>query len=158
MNFGDIDKFLHPTLANSLPDPSLLKDMDLASQLTVDAIIKNKNITILGDYDVDGISSASLFKKFFDNINVNSFVHITDRFNEGYGVSIDAIKKLYKNGVKLVISVDCGIQSFDSWDEAKKLNIESSKGTLRKESGNLRPKRRNIARILTRMNELKKND
>jgi len=41
--------------------------------------------------------------------------------------------------------------------DLKKLRIESSKGTLRKESGNLRPKRRNIARILTRMNELKKN-
>ena len=42
--------------------------------------------------------------------------------------------------------------------DLKKLRIESSKGTLRKESGNLRPKRRNIARILTRINELKKND
>jgi large subunit ribosomal protein L29 len=42
--------------------------------------------------------------------------------------------------------------------DLKKLRIESSKGTLRKESGNLRPKRRNIARILTRMNELKKNE
>ena len=119
------NQFINPDLESLLPDPFVLKDMDLAIKKILQVTAKKEKIGIIGDYDVDGISSASLLKKFFDNINVNSFVHITDRFNEGYGVSIDAIKKLYKKGVKLVISVDCGIQSFDSWDEAKKLNIES---------------------------------
>ena len=88
--------------------------------------IKNKeNICILGDYDVDGSISTSLFVNLFKSLNHPFFYYIPDRVIDGYGASKKLFKKLILKKPKLVIMVDCGSTSVDAIDYLSKNNIKS---------------------------------
>ncbi len=88
--------------------------------------IKNKdNICILGDYDVDGSISTSLFVNLFKNLNHPFFYYIPDRVTDGYGASKKLFEKLILKKPKLVIMVDCGSTSVDAIDYLTKNNIKS---------------------------------
>jgi single-stranded-DNA-specific exonuclease len=123
----DLDEaadFLRPSLKAFLPDPSHLLDMDKAVERIVAAIIKKEQITIYGDYDVDGATSSALLKRFFAMIGVDVDVYIPDRLVEGYGPNAEAMKKLKKRGSDLVITVDCGAVSFEPLAAAKKAGLD----------------------------------
>lgn len=118
----EIIEFLNPSLDN-LGAHQSLKDLDKAVDIITKAMEKNKNIWIYGDYDVDGITSTSLlylaFKKLgYDNINY----YIPIR-NEGYGLNKNAIDQIKNSGGELIITVDCGITSFEEIDYANSLKI-----------------------------------
>jgi len=127
----DAEAFLNPSLQNSLPDPSHLKDMDNAVDRIVEALKNyknnngnNKNIAVFGDYDVDGATSTSVLKRYFAMLGVNINTYIPDRINEGYGPNIDALLKLKEQGAELCITVDCGTVSFEPFAEAKKAGLD----------------------------------
>jgi single-stranded-DNA-specific exonuclease len=88
--------FLTPRLSD-LTDPVLLKDMDMAVKMIVGAIENQERITIYGDYDADGITATALL--------VNFFAH---RLTEGYSLNFEAVEKMARDGVGLIITVDCG--------------------------------------------------
>ena len=110
-NIVDIDEakvFLNPT-RNDFLDPYLMKDMDIATNRILEAIQNNEKTIIYGDYDVDGITSISVLKKFLKERNLDVDYYIPNRLEEGYGLNKDAVEKIAKYGYKLMITVDCGI-------------------------------------------------
>ena len=120
-NRGHSRDFMNSTMKNTMPDPYSFIDMEEAVQRICEAILKKQPIAILGDYDVDGISSTCIFLKFFKDIGVNCVYTIPNRMDEGYGLNISNIEK-YKN--YLIIAVDCGSSSTEELAYAKKNNID----------------------------------
>jgi single-stranded-DNA-specific exonuclease len=105
----DAERFLEPSLRNTLPDPAHLKDMEKAVARLVAAIEAGEIIAIFGDYDVDGATSAALLRRFFAAVGAKTLVYIPDRQREGYGPNAAALLKLKDRGAAVVITVDCGI-------------------------------------------------
>ncbi len=121
-NIEDIHRFLKPSLSH-LYDPFLLNDMDLAVNRTVEAIKRKERICIVGDYDVDGITACSILVNFFHEIGVKTDYYIPKR-EDGYGLSLNAIKFANRVGAKLIITVDNGISSEDEVEFARMLGID----------------------------------
>lgn len=117
-------RYLNPTIKELLPDPYGLKDMDLAVDRIVKAILNKEKITVFGDYDVDGATSSALITRFFREIDVNVEIYIPNRILEGYGLNLEALKSIKDKGTSLVISVDCGIVSFDPIKGAKEYGLD----------------------------------
>lgn len=123
----DVDKawqFINPTLKELMPNPFLLRDMDKAAARIANAIQKHEKITVFGDYDVDGATSTALMRRFFRDIGVPVEVYIPSRMHEGYGPTIDSFAKIRESGSTLIITVDCGVVSFDALEYAKQHNID----------------------------------
>ena len=116
-------KFLDSSLSN-LHNPFLLKGMQTAVSRINGAIQKKESIWIYGDYDVDGISSTSIMLKYFSSINYEVNFYIPDRLVEGYGLKCESIKKIREQGADLIITVDCGITSYEEVEYAKKLDLD----------------------------------
>ncbi|MCG8490086.1 MAG: single-stranded-DNA-specific exonuclease RecJ [Sneathiellales bacterium] len=119
----DAEHYLSPTLREMLPDPSLFKDMDIASRHIVEAIKAGKPIAVFGDYDVDGATSSSVLKRFFDMLGIPLLVYIPDRMKEGYGPNKDAFNRLKEQKIDTVVTVDCGIVSFDVLEHARTIGL-----------------------------------
>ena len=85
---------LNPTLRENLPDPSQFKDMDVAAQRLAQAIMADELITVFGDYDVDGATSAALLKRFCEDVGGRLKVYIPDRVKEGYGPNVHALRSI----------------------------------------------------------------
>jgi len=102
------ERFLYPSLRD-IRNPFLIKDMERGVRRLVEAILKGEHIAIYGDYDVDGLTSAALFKDFLSEIGVEGSVYVPNRIEEGYGLNAEAIKALSSRGVDLLITVDCGV-------------------------------------------------
>ncbi|MBL8711672.1 MAG: single-stranded-DNA-specific exonuclease RecJ [Alphaproteobacteria bacterium] len=113
VGFDDVAEFLTPTLKAQLPNPSTLQDMDKAAERIASAIMTGEKVAVFGDYDVDGATSSALLKRFFAAQGRDLRVYIPDRINEGYGPNAPALLKLQGEGIRLVITVDCGITAFE---------------------------------------------
>jgi single-stranded-DNA-specific exonuclease len=100
--------FLAPRLRDQLPDPSQLRDMDVASARLVRAVLTGETITVFGDYDVDGGASAALLTRFFGAVGARCRIYVPDRMREGYGPNLPALLRLREEGARLVVTVDCG--------------------------------------------------
>ena len=116
--------FLEPTRADFY-NPYLLPDMDKAVDRIIRAIEEKQKIIIYGDYDVDGITSISVLKKFLEERELNVGFYIPNRLEEGYGLNKTAIKQIADDGYKLMITVDCGISGIEEIEYAKSLGIET---------------------------------
>jgi single-stranded-DNA-specific exonuclease len=101
-----------------------MKDMDKAIERIEEAIIKNQNILIYGDYDVDGTTSVSLISSYLKTIYSNIATYIPDRYDEGYGISYQGIDFAEDNGIALIIALDCGIKAIDKVTYASKKGID----------------------------------
>ena len=119
-----VPDFLEPTLRKFLPDPSHLKDMDVAVERLVRAVQVGEKIVVFGDYDVDGATSSALLQRFFRAIGGNVGVYIPDRRKEGYGPNAPALVKLKEEGANVVVTVDCGVTAYDPLKEAKKVGLD----------------------------------
>lgn len=111
----DVDEgrqFLQGTLSDLL-DPFTLKDMDVAVSLVLETIESHKPIVIYGDYDVDGITATSVLYQFLKQLGADVTYYIPERQSEGYGLNLEALEHLIERGTALVITVDCGISSYD---------------------------------------------
>jgi len=116
--------YLAPKLKNLLPDPSVLKDMDLAIARVAAALEAGERIAVFGDYDVDGSTSAALLSDFLSALGAAPRIYIPDRMTEGYGPSPTAMRVLSVEGAKLVITVDCGSAAIAALEEAKTLGMD----------------------------------
>ena len=118
LNRGIIDEdeisvFLNPT-RNDFHDPYLMPDMNLAVDRIIKAIESKEKVIIYGDYDVDGITSITVLKKFLKNsCDLDVGYYIPNRLNEGYGLNKAAIDKIKQEGYTLIITVDCGISAIE---------------------------------------------
>ena len=105
--------FLAPRLREALPDPGVLAGMAAGVARLVAAVADGETIAVFGDYDVDGATSAALLARFFAAIGVPLRIYIPDRMTEGYGPNTPALLRLRAEGVKLVLTVDCGISAHE---------------------------------------------
>ena len=123
---GDVavERFLHPSIKEYMPDPLVLKDMDKATSIIADAVCDGKKIVIYGDYDVDGITSTAIFVKYLRSVGVDVSWHLPTREGEGYGLNISAVDHIAKSGVGLMITVDCGISGIKEVDKAKEFGMK----------------------------------
>ncbi len=120
----DLNYFFKPTL-KSLSSPDSMKDVDKALALLVDAYKNSTKIAIYGDFDMDGTPGVALLKKSLELLGYkNILTYQPRRLSEGYGVHAEAIKKLYDQGAKLLITVDVGITSNEGIQVAKDLGMD----------------------------------
>src|SRR5277367_4625530 len=108
VGLDEADSYLNPTLRAQLPDPSSLRDMDRAADRLATAIRGGEEIAIFGDYDVDGATSSAVLGRFFAAAGARWRIYIPDRLTEGYGPNTTALLKLKADGVRVVVTVDCG--------------------------------------------------
>ncbi|MGL5838698.1 MAG: single-stranded-DNA-specific exonuclease RecJ [Sphingorhabdus sp.] len=120
----DLERHRAPTLRGFMPDPSLFRDMDKAAARLADAVQAGEAITVYGDYDVDGATSAALLIRLLRSLGVDADYYIPDRLLEGYGPSGEALVRLGEQGSKLIVTVDCGAMAFDALIQAKAAGIE----------------------------------
>jgi single-stranded-DNA-specific exonuclease len=115
---------LEPTIRALMPDPSTLTDMEKAAARLADAIEKGERIAIFGDYDVDGACSSALMRRFLLAHGRDARIYIPDRIFEGYGPNPQAIETLAKEGARLIVTVDCGVTSFEALAHARTLGVD----------------------------------
>lgn len=114
----DVPSFMKKSMSNVI-NPNLMLDMDKAVKRICEAVKNNEKIAVYGDYDVDGITATALLYEFLTSIGADAQYYIPDRKGEGYGINIMAVNKLFKQGVKLMITVDCGITAIGEVEFAK---------------------------------------
>ena len=115
--------FFYSDLKN-MHSPLLMKDMKKAIERVLSAKNSNQIILIIGDYDTDGTTAASLLHLYFQSIDIKSYFYIPHRQKEGYGISKTAIDYGIKIGANLIISCDCGITAIEQIDYANENDID----------------------------------
>jgi len=120
-----IDKFFNPNYDSDLHDPYLLKDIKKAALRILKAIKSGENILIYGDYDADGVCASTLLKEVLKKLGAkNVKVYIPDRHDEGYGMNIEAIQMFVRQGIDLIVTVDCGSANAKEAKLAQKKGID----------------------------------
>src|SRR5439155_24422468 len=120
----DIERHRTPTIRNFMPDPSLFRDMDKAAERLADAVTTREAITIFGDFDVDGATSAALLIRLLRALGCKAGYYIPDRLMEGYGPSGEALVRIAEGGARLIVTVDCGAQAFEALDMARAAGVD----------------------------------
>lgn len=120
----EIEEFFNISLDN-LIDPKVMLNMLKGANQIISGIKNNERMALFGDYDTDGICSVVILAKFFNKIGFENFdVFIPNRFKGGYGLNLEKIKKMSEDGVKLIITVDCGITDVEEVELARSLGME----------------------------------
>lgn len=120
----DIERHREPTIRGFMPDPSIFRDMDCAAKRLADAVEAREAVTIYGDYDVDGATSAALLMRLLRDLGMDAGHYIPDRLMEGYGPSGEALVRIGDSGSRLIVTVDCGAMAFDALAQAKAAGLE----------------------------------
>ena len=108
-----------------MPDPHTLAGMAAAATRIADAVVRGEIVAILGDYDVNGATSAATLARFLRYGGLNPIIHIPDRLFEGYGPNVEAVRALAGRGATLLITVDCGTTSYEPLAEARRLGMQT---------------------------------
>ena len=116
-------RFLNPCL-DHLHDPMRLADMDVAVTRILAAIAGRERVAIHGDYDVDGVTSTVILRRALELLGADVVHFIPERLKDGYGLQAEAIERLKADGVRLVISVDCGIRGVQAAKRARELGVD----------------------------------
>ena len=119
-----IESHRQPTIRGFMPDPSIFRDMDVAADRIADALARGEAVTIFGDYDVDGATSAALLIRLLRALGGNPEAYIPDRLMEGYGPSGEALVRIAGGGAKLIVTVDCGAQAFEALEMARAAGVD----------------------------------
>ena len=126
-NIVDIQQkndFLKPS-SNSSNDPFLMSDMNECTDRILKALKIPEKIGVFGDFDTDGLTGTALLTFALRDLGATVFPYIPHRVDEGHGVSDKSINYFKKNDVSLMITVDCGVTSFDEISDAKSLGIDT---------------------------------
>jgi single-stranded-DNA-specific exonuclease len=123
---GDLDgarRFLSPSL-DDLHDPFRLADMAPAVDRILTAIARHERVAIHGDYDVDGVTSTVILRRALELLGADVVHYIPERLRDGYGLQPAALERLHADGVRLAISVDCGIRADEAARHAAALGLD----------------------------------
>ena len=119
----DISEFLSDRPQKTY-DPFLLLNMEAGVDLLLSEINSGTRICIYGDYDADGVTSICILSHVLSMLTDNFTYYIPSRFEEGYGLNKDAIKKIHDDGTGLLLTVDCGSVSYEEVEYAKELGLK----------------------------------
>lgn len=120
----DLARHAQPTIRAFLPDPSTFRDMDSAAERLAHSVMTGERVTIYGDYDVDGATSAALLVELLRQLGLDAGYYIPDRLLEGYGPSGEALVKLGETGSSLVVTVDCGAMAHEALGMARDAGVD----------------------------------
>ncbi len=120
---GEADMFLNPRL-NHLRDPMEIPDVDRAARRVLLAKEKGEKILVFGDYDVDGVTGTVILLHTLKYLGIDASYYIPHRYGEGYSLSLESVKRIAESGIKLIVTVDCGISNFNEIEEANALGME----------------------------------
>ena len=123
VNDEDVRIFITPT-RDDFHNPFLFKGMDIAVDRIIKAINNKEKILIYGDYDVDGITSTTVLKKYLMDRGISVDTYIPNRLHEGYGLNKKAIDTIKERNIDLIITVDCGISAIEEVDYAVRLCMD----------------------------------
>ncbi|MDO4586249.1 MAG: DHHA1 domain-containing protein [Planctomycetia bacterium] len=113
-----------PNLTKGLHLPEMLPGCMQAASLIIDAMKKNRKITIYGDYDVDGMTATAILVKAIQTLGGHVNYYVPNRLDEGYGLNCETIKRLHDDGTDIIITVDCGITSLKEAAFAKEIGLD----------------------------------
>ena len=108
----------------AMDDPFRMKDMDRAAERVKAALATGEKIAVFGDYDVDGITATCLLTHFLRGCGADCVSYIPGRLEEGYGLNSIAIRQLSAEGVKLIVTVDCGITAVEEAELCRELGMD----------------------------------
>jgi single-stranded-DNA-specific exonuclease len=120
----ELERHRQPTIRGFMPDPSVFRDMDKAADRLADAVEAGEAVTVFGDYDVDGATSAALLVRLLRGLGSDPRAYIPDRLMEGYGPSGEALVRLTQEGARLIVTVDCGAQAFEALEMARGAHVD----------------------------------
>ena len=120
----DLDRHRRPSIRDFLPDPSIFQDMDRAAERVAEAVIAREQVTIYGDYDVDGATSSALMIRLFRMLGHDAGHYIPDRLLEGYGPSGEALVRIGQEGSSLIVTVDCGAMAHQALAAANDAGVD----------------------------------
>ncbi len=120
----DLERHRRPTLRDFLPDPAIFRDMEVAARRLAEGVVRGERITVYGDYDVDGATSAALLLRLLRALGVEGQAYIPDRLLEGYGPSGEALVRLGREGSQLIVTVDCGAMAHEALGQAAAAGID----------------------------------
>ncbi len=119
----DALSWLDPQLRH-LPPPEELPDMEAALPRIIAAIREQELIAVYGDYDVDGLTATYVLSDFLERCGARVVSYIPDRLQTGYGLHSECIRELFARGVRLLVTVDCGVSNREQVEEAKRLGMD----------------------------------
>lgn len=120
----DLDRHRNPSLRAFLPDPSHFRDMDAAAERLAQAVLGQEHVTVYGDYDVDGATSAALLIRLLRGLGLEAAYYIPDRLLEGYGPSGEALVRIAEGGSSLIVTVDCGAMAYEALATARAAGVD----------------------------------
>ena len=118
-----VDGFLNSRLSG-MREPDELPGLADAADRLLAAVRSNRRITVYGDYDADGMSSAAILMRALQLLGGQVHYYVPHRIEEGYGLNHEALRKLAARGTNVVVTVDCGIASVDEAQTARELGLE----------------------------------
>jgi len=124
---NDLDsarRYLSSSLRSDLPSPFLIAGMEQAAGRLVRALERKELICVWGDYDVDGTTGTAVLVSFLREAGGEVIYYIPHRIDEGYGLNPEGLKQLSSQGVRLVVSVDCGISNYEEVELARSMGID----------------------------------
>ncbi len=122
-NIGEVKIFMNSSLKD-MHDPFLMKDMDVGTDIILDAIDEGKKIVIYGDYDADGVTSTAILYEALLKLDANVEYYIPDRESEGYGMCSERIQILKEEGTEVILTCDNGISAIEEINFAKSLEMQ----------------------------------
>lgn len=117
-------RFLEPVFARDLHDPFLFKDMDKIMERVLRARVKKERITVHGDYDADGVTSAAIMAYTLEHLGLTVEVYLPHRETDGYGLKNKTVQTLAAQGTRVLITVDCGVTSREEVALARSLGMD----------------------------------
>jgi single-stranded-DNA-specific exonuclease len=121
-NVEEANRYLASSLKH-MYDPYMMKDMDLGTDIILEAIDEGSSIVVYGDYDADGVTSTTILYKALSKLEANIDYYIPDREHEGYGMSCERIKTLHEKGAEIILTCDNGISAIEEVEYAKSLGM-----------------------------------
>jgi single-stranded-DNA-specific exonuclease len=119
-----LDAHRDPTIRAFMPNPSIFRDMERAADRLAEAVLAGEAVTVFGDYDVDGATSAALLIRVLRHLGLAPQAYIPDRLMEGYGPSGEALVRIARGGASLIVTVDCGAQAFEALAMARDVGVD----------------------------------
>lgn len=119
-----VDGFLQPDYVHHLHDPYLFRDMTKAVERLLGARANGEKVVVHGDYDADGVCGSVVLVSTFKEIGLNVDVYLPHREKEGYGLNPNTVRKLAEQGVRVIVTVDCGISNAPEVTLARELGID----------------------------------
>src|SRR6266545_6306281 len=120
----DIAAFLSSDYKSGLHDPFLMRGMDAAARRVAAAIAEGEPIVVYGDFDTDGVTAVTLLMQAIEAMGGEIRPYIPHRLREGYGLNIEAVDQLAAEGIRVLITVDCGISNLSEVAHAQAHEID----------------------------------